>query len=513
MKRPLSPLPHSRRGIVLLAVVLVIVLLALVAYRYSEMMSAEYRAAFSSVRAIQSRSLAESGVAYTTALLAIGDEFSLEGNPWNNPMAFQQVPVPTGPGMLPGRFSVVSPLVMEQGFRYGVVDEGGKINLNVLLELDRGAGELGVQLLMGLPGMDEGLANAIMDWLDEDDEPRENGGAESEVYLSMDPPYMCKNGPFDSLEELLLVQGMTPELLYGSDRNRNGIIDPDEQDFGDNLGLSAYLTVYSRSVNADPEGNQRINLNNADLMMLYEELAMLELPDDMISFILATRLYGTQNSSDTTGTNSDANLEEIDAKIEEDMLKAVTRLRRVRSVWDLVGRQVTVTVGSGRMQKRIVFQSPLNSVEMQREMLPVLLDYLTTSDSWDLAPRININTAPAAVVRALVGTGRISEEDVETILANRPDPDMGEAGGDLYRTTAWLVTEAGLRPNVVRRLDRFITGRSQVYRFQVVGTFESLRPTPSTRLEVVVDINNGRPRYLYWRDLSALGKGFRFNQP
>ncbi|MFQ3650513.1 MAG: hypothetical protein SNJ75_09280, partial [Gemmataceae bacterium] len=61
--------------------------------------------------------------------------------------------------------------------------------------------------------------------------------------------------------------------------------------------------------------------------------------------------------------------------------------------------------------------------------------------------------------------------------------------------------------------ERFISGVSQVYRFQVVGLFESVRPTPSTRLEVVVDVNNGRPRFLYWRDLSILGKGFRFNQP
>jgi len=37
-----------------------------------------------------------------------------------------------------------------------------------------------------------------------------------------------KSGPYDSLNELLLVRGVTPELLFGKDKNRNGVIDPDE---------------------------------------------------------------------------------------------------------------------------------------------------------------------------------------------------------------------------------------------------------------------------------------------
>jgi hypothetical protein len=58
----------------------------------------------------------------------------------------------------------------------------------------------------------------------------------------------------------------------------------------------------------------------------------------------------------------------------------------------------------------------------------------------------------------------------------------------------------------VKKLDQYITSRSQVYRFQVLGMFNS--PGPSARVEAVVDINQGRPRLLYWRDLSELGRGF-----
>ena len=36
---------------------------------------------------------------------------------------------------------------------------------------------------------------------------------------------------------------------------------------------------------------------------------------------------------------------------------------------------------------------------------------------------------------------------------------------------------------------------------------EELAPVVG-RLEAVIDTNNGRPRIVYWRDLTELGKGF-----
>ncbi|HEX8949124.1 MAG TPA: helix-hairpin-helix domain-containing protein, partial [Dissulfurispiraceae bacterium] len=57
-------------------------------------------------------------------------------------------------------------------------------------------------------------------------------GAESDYYMSLPNPYKAKNADFDTLEELLLVKGVTPELLYGS-KGKKGIID--------------FLTVNSRS--------------------------------------------------------------------------------------------------------------------------------------------------------------------------------------------------------------------------------------------------------------------------
>ena len=60
------------------------------------------------------------------------------------------------------------------------------------------------------------VTNAILDWLDPDDDVRQPGGAEAEYYESLDPPRTAKNGTLDSPEELLLVKGVDSDLFYGS---------------------------------------------------------------------------------------------------------------------------------------------------------------------------------------------------------------------------------------------------------------------------------------------------------
>ena len=93
------------------------------------------------------------------------------------------------------------------------VDEAGKINLN------RATEDLLRRIFINL-GLDQArrniLVDSILDWRDEDDLHRLNG-AESDYYLSFSPPYTAKNGPFDTVEELLWVRGVTPEIFYGGE--------------------------------------------------------------------------------------------------------------------------------------------------------------------------------------------------------------------------------------------------------------------------------------------------------
>src|SRR5690606_38691018 len=70
-------------------------------------------------------------------------------------------------------------------------------------------------MLLALPGMTEDVADAILDWLDADDEPRPLGAEFEDYYLNLQPAYKPANGPIDSIEQLLLVRGVTPQLLFG----------------------------------------------------------------------------------------------------------------------------------------------------------------------------------------------------------------------------------------------------------------------------------------------------------
>lgn len=100
-------------------------------------------------------------------------------------------------------------------FKVKIGNESGKININ----------RAGVRLLkMMLSGFDleeeekNIIVDSIMDWRDKDRLHRVNG-AEDDYYLSLPEPYKCKNGDFDSVEELLLVRGMIPEMFYGGLRD------------------------------------------------------------------------------------------------------------------------------------------------------------------------------------------------------------------------------------------------------------------------------------------------------
>jgi len=156
-----------------------------------------------------------------------------------------------------------SNLEEDDKFDYGLTDEAGKINLN----------SASLEMLLRLPGMTAELAASIIDWRDEDSEISA-GGAESEYYLLQAEPYNCKNAPFETVDEILLVKGASEELLYGEDTNLNGVLDDHEND-GDlsepsdnrngrlDAGFYDYVTVYSVESNLDSQGNERININDA----------------------------------------------------------------------------------------------------------------------------------------------------------------------------------------------------------------------------------------------------------
>jgi general secretion pathway protein K len=116
-----------------------------------------------------------------------------------------------------------------------VKDLSGKIQINRLVHSGQTEAqadmqrELWLRFLMydrfAVEGKDEAtvLVDALSDWLDEDDYELGNG-AEAGFYLAKGVDYSCRNGPVQSLEELLLVRGFSQKLIYGDDEY-TGIID------------------------------------------------------------------------------------------------------------------------------------------------------------------------------------------------------------------------------------------------------------------------------------------------
>ncbi len=111
----------------------------------------------------------------------------------------------------------VPPIDLGEGtIRIVVEDEERKINLNRLVLPNGNAPDdqrLAVfQRLLEILEIDPSLADAVVDWLDNDDTPRV-GGSESAFYLSQPFPHKAKNDFLDTVDELRLVRGVTPEVF------------------------------------------------------------------------------------------------------------------------------------------------------------------------------------------------------------------------------------------------------------------------------------------------------------
>jgi len=151
-----------------------------------------------------------------------------------------------------------------------LLDESGKISLNALTD----ASSLILRnLLMNLgvaADAADGIADSILDWKDADDLHRLNG-AENDYYQSLARPYRARNANFEALEELLLVKGLTPEILYGADGKK---------------GLLDFVSIYGKA--------NRINLNAAPrevLTALPGSSAMIA--DQIIALREATEIKST----------------------------------------------------------------------------------------------------------------------------------------------------------------------------------------------------------------------------
>lgn len=236
----------AERGIALLMVLWVLTILIVIVFSFSSMARTEAYSTLSFRQAIEKKFLAEAGIER-----GITELFYLS--------KYRNEPVAEGSEIwrTDGR---QYKLYTDNGYyTIAIMNESGKVDINTAPEL------ILKTLLINLgTNSDDAdiIVDSVMDWKDQDNLHRLHG-AEDDYYMSLPNPYKTKNADFDTLEELLLVRGVTTEILYGT-KERKGIID--------------FLTVHS--------GVTGININNAPKEVL---LAVPGITPELGDTILAIR--------------------------------------------------------------------------------------------------------------------------------------------------------------------------------------------------------------------------------
>ncbi len=195
---------QDRRGIVLVLVLWIITILMVIALSLSYLARTDLSGTIAFMRDMQNKYYALSGMERAKAELAYrhfnlnkegSDIWSVDGTEYE--------------------YSIGNGTV-----RVRINNESSKIDINL-------APEPVLKKLLMNQGITEeeaeGIVDSIMDWKDADDIPRPRG-AEQDYYSSLPVPYRVKNGPFESVDELVYIKGMSKEILYG-DAQRRGIID------------------------------------------------------------------------------------------------------------------------------------------------------------------------------------------------------------------------------------------------------------------------------------------------
>jgi type II secretory pathway component PulK len=190
--------PH-RRGTVLIVAMIVSFALAATVLVLCRTMRVEAAASANAASAAQASAIAHGAEQYVLGLITEEGEGVRDLGEEN----FAAVRV--GDGL----FWIVRPDYDDDQLPlFGLVEESAKLNVG------RESTNL-YNKLIRLPGMNDVAAASILDWVDADTEV-ERDGAEMDFYLSHPSkcePYYPKDGPMETVEELLMIRGVDRAML------------------------------------------------------------------------------------------------------------------------------------------------------------------------------------------------------------------------------------------------------------------------------------------------------------
>ena len=321
------------------------------------------------------------------------------------------------------------------GMRYGVSDEESRLNVNVA----------SAEELANLYGMTPEVVAAILDWRDEDNTVTP-GGAEIEYYASFQPPSQPRNGPLQTVRELLMVRGVSQELLLGADAHQNGVRttevnDQDESSLDHPDGsLAGLLTVDSSVKDISASGGERVNLQSADERSL---TGVRGITSEIARAIVA---YRGQNQFKTI-----ADLLDVTAAQGQNQLGGGPG--RAASGRDQSAPPANAQFPNGPASART------GPTVVSEQLLMEIGDDLTAQNAGDMAGVVNVNTASLEVLACLPG---LSRELAQAIISHRKSSGF-------FPNTACLLKVPGMTRDIFKQVAARVSARSETFRILSEG--------------------------------------------
>ena len=290
--------------------------------------------------------------------------------------------------------------------RWGLEDESSRLNANTA----------SAEMLARLPGVTASAAEALVAARESIRQAGSRTGAGSGS-LGLTGPYAMPCQLANALVSAFVEAGL---YSPGEAAEPYGTYGGEGYSWASQLQLPSsvaealkYLTVYSRQRNVDGEGRRRVNINGASRTDLAAAVGG-QFTDEQIDAILLSRAA-----------------------------------RPFESVGELLIREMEVTDAEGTKK----------TVRIEREQLKPVVDRLTATDAEVIPGLVNVNTAPAEVLRCLPG---LTEADVSAIIAHR----AGAVAASLA-SIGWLLDV--LSEKAFAEVCPFVTVRSQQFRMRVEG--------------------------------------------
>jgi type II secretory pathway component PulK len=346
---------------------------------------------------------------------------------------------------------------------WGLVDEASKVNLN----------NATAAMLQNLPQMTANLSAAMYDWQTGSNASPSTGGAKSETYSTLNPPYLCKSGPYETIDELNMVYGMNMDYLYGEDVNLNGLLDPNENDGpltppNDNQdgildpGLFEYVTVWTTGESTTASnGMARVAVNNTAALTAFIRQNFPSLSQYVTA---GTRTTSRAPTTSTGGGGTPGR----------------------------VAPPTAAAAGAaGTYSSVLQFYFMMSTAGMSDSDFQQIEPFLMNPSTKGL---INVNTATATALACIPGIGLNLAPQVLAYRQSNPP---------LTPSITWLKSALGGDLSVATQAGPYVTAYSYQYTADVAAVGHYGRGY--RRVRFVFDCSSGTPLIVYRQDLTHLG--------